>query len=176
MSRLFSCVAVLALAACSKSSSTKPTTVSAVPTAPAADAKPPPAKPPADSRVGVSDDVARACKLRFANSDQAPKFAYDDEDLLPTDRDVLQQVAQCLTHGPLAGRGVQLVGRSDPRGTDEYNLGLGSRRAHSVSDYLMRLGVPKTQLATTTRGETEATGTDERSWQVDRRVDLELRP
>jgi peptidoglycan-associated lipoprotein len=118
--------------------------------------------------------VPKACNLRFANTNEAPKFAYNDDDLLPADRDVLQQIAECLTHGPLVGHTVQLVGRSDPRGTEEYNLGLGSRRAHSVSDYLQRLGVPKTQLATTTRGETEATGTNETGWQVDRRVDLEL--
>ena len=75
----------------------------------------------------------------------------DEEELLPTDRDVLQQVATCLTTGPLHGKAVQLVGRSDPRGTDEYNLGLGSRRARAVSDYLARLGVPSTQLATKTK-------------------------
>jgi peptidoglycan-associated lipoprotein len=114
--------------------------------------------------------------VHFASADRAPKFAYNDEELLPSDRDVLQQVATCLTRGPLKGKAVQLVGRSDPRGTDEYNLGLGTRRAHSVSTYLVRLGVPSTQLATTTRGEIDAHGTDENSWQSDRRVDLELRP
>lgn len=135
-----------------------------------------PAKPSAEARVGVSDDVVRACRLHFASTDHAPKFAYDEEELLPSDRDVLQQVATCLTTGPLKGKAVRLVGRSDPRGTDEYNLGLGTRRAQSVSMYLARLGVPNAQLATTTRGEIDANGTDENTWQTDRRVDLELKP
>lgn len=159
---------------CSKKSNTgakAPTQVAAAPT-PAAT---PPATPP-DSRVGVSDDLIKQCRLHFAGTERAPKFAYNEEELLPADRDILQQVANCLTNGPLKGKAVQLVGRSDPRGTDEYNLGLGSRRAHSVSTYLIRLGVPNTQLATTTRGEIDASGTDESGWQADRRVDLELRP
>jgi peptidoglycan-associated lipoprotein len=158
---------------CSKKSNTgakTPTHVAAAPTPAATPAAPP------ESRVGVSDDLIKQCRLHFASTDRAPKFAYNDEELLPADRDILQQVANCLTSGPLKGKAVQLVGRSDPRGTDEYNLGLGTRRAQSVSTYLIRLGVPNTQLATTTRGEIDANGTDESSWQSDRRVDLELRP
>jgi len=133
-----------------------------------------PATPVASPNVAVSGDLAQACKLRFANVDQAPKFSYDDTDLLPSDRDILQQIADCLMRGPLQGKSVQLVGRTDPRGTDEYNLGLGNRRAQTVRSYLERLGVPSTRLAPTTRGEIDANGTDETGWQRDRRVDLEL--
>jgi peptidoglycan-associated lipoprotein len=124
--------------------------------------------------VGVSGDLASQCKLRFSNSEQAPKFGFDDSDLLPADRDILQQVAECLTKGPLQGRSVQLVGRTDPRGTDEYNLGLGSKRAYSVKTYLERLGVPSSRLAPTTKGEIDAVGNDDTGWQRDRRVDLQL--
>jgi outer membrane protein OmpA-like peptidoglycan-associated protein len=53
-------------------------------------------------------------------------------------------------------------------------MGLGSRRAETVSSYLARLGVEKPQLAVTTRGALDATGTDEATWQHDRRVDLQL--
>ena len=69
---------------------------------------------------------------------------------------------------------MQLVGHTDPRGTDEYNLGLGTRRAESVRTYLQRLGVPATRLGPTTRGELDASGSDEAGWQRDRRVDLQL--
>jgi peptidoglycan-associated lipoprotein len=86
----------------------------------------------------------------------------------------LQQVADCLTKGPLKGRSVKLVGRADPRGTDEYNLGLGSRRAESVRSYLTRLGVPAARLSPSTRGDLDASGTDETSYRRDRRVDLKL--
>jgi peptidoglycan-associated lipoprotein len=70
---------------------------------------------------------------------------------------------------------VQLVGRADDRGTEEYNLGLGTRRAESVSTYLQRLGVPAHQLQPSTRGAIDATGVNESGWRTDRRVDLELR-
>jgi peptidoglycan-associated lipoprotein len=122
----------------------------------------------------VSDDIAKQCRLRFANVQEAPKFGYDEEELLPADRDMLQQVAECLTRGPLKNAKVDLVGRTDPRGTDEYNLGLGNRRAYHIRSYLQRLGVPPDRLSPTTRGETEATGNDETGWQNDRRVDLQL--
>ena len=76
--------------------------------------------------------------------------------------------------GPLKGKAVSLIGRADPRGTEEYNMGLGSRRASSVGKYLEHLGVGEPQLAVTTRGALDATGTDEASWANDRRVDVQL--
>ena len=63
----------------------------------------------------------------------------------------------------------------DPRGTEEYNLGLGSRRAANVGTYLERLGVGQPQLAVTTRGSLDAAGTDESGWSKDRRVDVQLK-
>ncbi len=131
-------------------------------------------KQEAGSNVGVSDDLVKQCSLRFANVEEAPKFGYNDDELLARDRDVLQQVAECLVRGPLKGKAVQLVGHTDPRGTDEYNLGLGSRRAETVRSYLLRLGVPGVRLTPTTRGELDANGSDESTWRRDRRVDLEL--
>jgi len=88
---------------------------------------------------------------------------------------VLDQLATCLTTGALKGKAVSLIGRADPRGTEEYNLGLGSRRASSVSSYLVHLGVGQPQLAVTTRGALDATGTDEAGWAKDRRVDIQLK-
>ncbi|MBX3160619.1 MAG: OmpA family protein [Deltaproteobacteria bacterium] len=128
--------------------------------------------------VAVSSDIAAACKIttRAQPSDVNPNFDYDKDDLLPEDRAVLEKVATCLTSGPLKGRAVQLVGRADPRGTEEYNLGLGSKRASTVGQYLGRLGVPGPQLGQTTRGAIDATGTDEDSWKKDRRVDIVLTP
>ena len=88
---------------------------------------------------------------------------------------MLDQLATCLTSGPLKGKPVSLIGRADPRGTEEYNLGLSSRRAHSVGEYLGRLGVGEHQLAELPRGALDATGTDEAGWAQDRRVDVQLK-
>ena len=90
------------------------------------------------------------------------------------DRDALAQVAQCLTTGPLKGRSVKLVGRADPRGTQEYNMALGARRSSSVMNYLVALGVPSTQMRETSRGALDATGSDQAAWQADRRVDVDI--
>jgi peptidoglycan-associated lipoprotein len=129
---------------------------------------------PISPHVAVASDLARLCALHFNSTPQAPKFDFDRFSLLPEDRDVLEQVATCLTTGPLHGHTVQLVGRTDPRGTEEYNLGLGTQRADSVRGYLQRLGVSARQLSETTRGALDAAGSDEAGWRVDRRVDLQL--
>ena len=136
---------------------------------PAPDVK---ADQPVSPSLAVSADIAAACGLKAASS--SPKFDYDKDELTEDDRAVLGQLATCLTTGALAGKNVLMIGRADPRGTEEYNLGLGSRRAHSVSEYLVRLGVGKTQLEVTTRGAIDATGTDEATWKQDRRVDVQL--
>jgi outer membrane protein OmpA-like peptidoglycan-associated protein len=125
--------------------------------------------------LAVSDSIAKQCKLSFDNVPDAPKFQFDDVQLVQQDRDVLDRVATCLTSGPLKGHAVTLVGRADPRGTEEYNLALGTRRAHTVGTYLERLGVASRQVAESTRGSTQAYGTDEAGWLTDRRVDLDLR-
>jgi peptidoglycan-associated lipoprotein len=128
------------------------------------------------AQLGVGTDLAEQCKVRITSRDQTPKFDYDGFQLLPDDRAVLEQIAQCLSTGPLRGRKVDLVGRADPRGTEEYNLGLGMRRAGTVADFLKRLGVAPDQLGMSTRGALDAGGVDETSWRGDRRVDLQLRP
>ncbi len=125
--------------------------------------------------LNVSGDIAAACGIKATPPNPAaPTFDYDQAELSPGDRAVLDQIATCLTAGALKGKTVDLIGRADPRGTEEYNLGLGSRRASSVSSYLTRLGVPQTQLGVTTRGALDATGSDESGWQQDRRVDIQL--
>jgi peptidoglycan-associated lipoprotein len=125
--------------------------------------------------LALSGDIVEMCNIKVTQgATAAPTFDYDKEDLHPDDRAVLDQLATCLMTGALKGRSVELIGRADPRGTEEYNLGLGSRRASSVSTYLQRLGVGQPQLGVTTRGSLDATGTDEAGWAKDRRVDITL--
>ena len=130
---------------------------------------------PASPSLSVSGDLAALCQLKIDAAKASPKFDYDKAELLPEDRAILEQIATCVTTGPGKGKALSLTGRADPRGTEEYNLGLGSRRSASVSGYLEKLGVGTPQLAVTTRGALEATGTDEAGWQKDRRVDVLLK-
>jgi len=125
--------------------------------------------------LALSGDIMQICGIKAAATAAPPQFDYDKEELTPDDRTVLDQLADCMTKGALKGKAVSLIGRADPRGTEEYNLGLGSRRSGSVSTYLEHLGVQQTQLAVTTRGALDATGTDESGWAKDRRVDVLLK-
>ncbi len=142
--------------------------------APAAKPAPGPAAKAVSPTVAVDDSLATQCSLKLGNPQAAPKFDYDTSELAPADRDILQQIATCVTTGPLKGKKLELTGRADPRGTEEYNLGLGTRRADSVSSFLQRLGVAQGQLGATTRGALDAAGTDESGWSSDRRVDIKL--
>lgn len=96
-------------------------------------------------------------------------FAYDSSSLETGARDKLSSNAQCIKERGY--RSVQLTGLTDPRGTEEYNLALGDRRAQSAKSYLKSLGVGA-DLSHTSLGEEMASGTDESGWSRDRRVDF----
>jgi peptidoglycan-associated lipoprotein len=128
----------------------------------------------ADSRnaVSMSDDLRHACGIEDTGA--APKFDFDSALLSPTDRSELDQLAKCMTTGPLKGKTVELVGRADPRGEAEYNMNLGATRANAVRHYMAQLGVADGRFTTTSRGALDAEGHDEATWATDRRVDLRL--
>jgi peptidoglycan-associated lipoprotein len=96
-----------------------------------------------------------------------------NESALTTDATaLLAKNAECLKK---AAHPVTLVGHTDPRGTQEYNLALSEQRAQSTRDHLGRLGVEGTQMTILPRGALDAKGTDEPSWAQDRRVDFTWR-
>lgn len=125
--------------------------------------------------LGISEELVKLCELDMNNAATAPKFDFDESELLPQDRAVLQQIATCVIKGPLKGKSLDLIGRADPRGEVEYNMSLGARRAAQVDSYLTALGVPVSSLTMTSRGKLDAVGTDEVTWARDRRVDIILR-
>jgi len=139
----------------------------------------PPSNPNARDAVGntltVSDEIYRLCHLNVQSEiDATPKFAFDASLITRSDAIVLDKIAVCLTRGPLANRHVELTGRADPRGTEEYNMSLGAKRAHAVASYLEHHKVQNGDLAETSRGALDATGDSDSSWAKDRRVDLSL--
>jgi peptidoglycan-associated lipoprotein len=125
-----------------------------------------------DQVVNVEQDVRKLCDIDDKN--RAPKFDFDSTLLSSNDRDVLQQVATCMSTGPLKGKAVALIGRADPRGEAEYNMDLGESRANAAKAYLRQLGIDGSRLSDTSRGALDATGHDEESWRIDRRVDISL--
>jgi peptidoglycan-associated lipoprotein len=144
-------------------------------------AKPPPpvvttTSAPLVARAGVnlSPQIVAICKIKFNDADVAPKFDYGDAGLGQQDRNVLEQVAKCMTSGALRLKRLALMGRADPRGEEEYNMLLGTQRVAIVRDYLTHLGVPMKDLIQTSRGSLDAEGRDEEGYKRDRRVDLLL--
>ena len=99
-------------------------------------------------------------------------FAFDKADLSDEARRTLRANADWLkTH---ASHGVVVQGHCDERGTIEYNLSLGQRRAQTVKDYLGSLGVDGSRVRTVSYGEERplASGHDESSWAQNRRAEF----
>jgi peptidoglycan-associated lipoprotein len=101
-------------------------------------------------------------------------FMYDSSTLGSKVQPSLDKIAKCFIDGPLAGRQIALVGHADPRGDDDYNMLLGERRAQTVDRALVSRNLASSRISTTSRGEMDAIGTDETSWALDRKVQMEL--
>lgn len=124
---------------------------------------------PTASSVHIEERILKACgDLPTAH------FAFDSTNVLPDSASALDALARCFVSGPLKGHGLKLIGHADPRGETEYNLGLGHQRAYSVVDILAQRGVELTRMTTSSKGEFEATGSDEYGWARDRKVDVLL--
>jgi peptidoglycan-associated lipoprotein len=98
-------------------------------------------------------------------------FNFDEATLTDESRSALDAAAPVLK---ATGVAVRLEGHADERGTPEYNLALGERRAKSVSNYLTMQGVDAAKLEVISYGEEKPvmTGSDEASWAKNRRVEL----
>jgi len=129
-----------------------------------------PGDDPAQSDINISDEIMKACGL----TEPEAHFAYNSANVQASDESVMKKLADCFTTGKLKGRTMRLVGHADPRGEPEYNMVLGGRRADNVAAAVKSAGLPEAQVTTTSRGETEASGTEEASWSKDRRVDIHL--
>ena len=96
-------------------------------------------------------------------------FDFDKFDLRSDARERLQRNAQFMKDFPTLEFGLE--GHCDERGTNEYNLALGERRAHAAKDYLVSLGVDSSHVRTISYGEEkpDCTGHTEGCWQKNRR-------
>lgn len=120
------------------------------------------------SVIVVSKGIQEACGLSGASA----YFEFDSARVSTAGDGLLKKLADCFVSGPLTGEAMVLVGHADSRGSDEYNMVLGSRRAESVKSALQGFGLNGSAISTSTRGEIEATGVDADSWADDRRVDV----
>ena len=118
-----------------------------------------------------SDDLIESERLAEAARRLEPVFfAFDKFDLDAGARATLASNANWLRANPDIR--VMIEGHCDERGTSEYNLALGERRARSVRDYLVQSGVESHRLRTISYGEERpfALGHDEGAWRLNRRA------
>jgi peptidoglycan-associated lipoprotein len=99
-------------------------------------------------------------------------FDFDSAEIRGDGPQIVAAHAKHLASRP--GIRVRLEGHTDERGSREYNIGLGERRAQAVRRALMLQGAGEVQLSTVSYGEERpvATGTDEAAWTQNRRVEL----
>jgi len=100
-------------------------------------------------------------------------FDFDKSDLRQDARDALSKNAEALLK-KVADAKIKIEGHCDERGTDEYNLALGDRRAKSVAKYLATLGVNVERISTISFGEEKPAvqGNDEAAWSKNRRAEF----
>ena len=110
----------------------------------------------------------------FAENMRKVFFEFDKSSLTEESKAILQQNAAWLREHPDIK--VQVAGHCDERGTIEYNLALGERRAMSVRNYLASLGADPDQLYTISYGEERPAvlGHSEDAWSQNRRVEFKI--
>jgi peptidoglycan-associated lipoprotein len=163
---------VVALTGCKKKMPPAPP-----PPPPAAPETPPPAPPPAP-KAEVAPQVDEYARIRAMGADEIDRlglladihFDFDKSDIREGDRAVLSKNADVLKKYDFLR--VTVEGHCDERGTVEYNLALGERRAKAAYDYLVTLGVPAERLKTVSYGKEVplCQESNETCWQRNRRA------
>lgn len=151
--------AVIALSACAKKAPEE------LPPPPAETARPVETPPPPSGPVKGSQED-------FLASVAADKIYFDTDkyDIDAQDQSVLASQAQWLAANPTVK--VTVEGHADERGTRDYNLALGERRANAAKNYLASLGVDAARITTISYGKERpaALGSDEAAWAQNRRA------
>ena len=114
----------------------------------------------------------QAAKASEVTAFEAIYFDFDKSDLRQDARDVLNKNAEALK--AKSDIKIKIEGNCDERGSAEYNLALGERRAKSAMQYLITLGIPADRLSVISYGKEKAhvDAKDESVWSKDRRDDF----
>ncbi len=116
-----------------------------------------------------SSDDSQTANLRDAFENVTVKFAYDSSAIMDTQIETLEQKAEWLRSN---SETVTIEGHCDERGTTEYNLALGDRRAARVKSFLVNLGIDAERVTTVSYGEEKPldSSSNERAWAKNRRA------
>jgi peptidoglycan-associated lipoprotein len=159
----------LVLGACKKKPAPAP---APAPTAPAerAPARPTPTAAPVDTMAAYNEKVA-AARLRLL---ETIYFEYDADELRDDARESLDAKIAILNANP--GLRIRVAGHCDERGSDEYNIALGRRRAEAAKRYLTDRGIDASRIETSSFGRERPAvqGSTEESWSKNRRDEFEI--
>ncbi len=166
---------IIVVMACSRQTPPPAPPPPAPPPPVAAPPPPPPPPPPAPEpppAPPTEDEIFAAKSLAELNAEMPlgdALFDYDQSAIRDDARPVLQSNADYLRRW--TSTRVTIEGHADARGTNEYNLALGDRRAAAVRDYLADLGIAANRMLAATRGEESPQCTEqaEACWQRNRR-------
>jgi peptidoglycan-associated lipoprotein len=184
---LIVCLSIMVMTGCAKKSAVKDQAVSAEEKAAAdraaeqarakaeAEAK---ARADQEARLAAEQKAKEEAEAKVAPQAAAVKeeltfkdvlFDYDKFSLKPESRDILKQLAEWLTNNK--NKIVLIEGNCDERGTTEYNLALGERRAKEAMKYLVELGVDGKRIKTISYGKERPfdPGHTEEAWAKNRR-------
>jgi len=117
----------------------------------------------AKKEPGIAGEVFESKMLKDIH------FDFDKYDIRPGDAEILKENAALLMKNP--GVKIQIEGHCDERGTEEYNLALGERRANSAKRYLTSLGLTADRISTISYGKLKPLdpGHNEEAWAKNRR-------
>lgn len=124
------------------------------------------------SRTGRDSAMAEPERVRELGS---VYFDYDSASIRGDARTTLKANSQAITSHS-EWKPITLEGHTDERGSEEYNLALGERRANAAKQYLVDLGVPSGRMMTVSFGEASPAvqGHDESAWRWNRRVEFKV--
>lgn len=127
---------------------------------------PPPPTPPPPPPRNIPEEFAAAVHVVY--------FAFDSAELDEEAQSRLRRAADWLSRPENRTIIFRVEGHCDERGTEEYNLALGDRRANAVKEFLMSLGIAAERIQTISFGESRPAdpGHDERAWALNRRAEF----
>ncbi len=159
-------------AGCSKRPPPPPPSEPTPPAVEAPKAEPTPAPVVEAPKVDTTAEHLARVKGLIAQAVKTIYFAYDQSSLSTEGKATAEAIAKLLQDAP--GMTLRIEGHSDERGTNEYNLALGERRAQAVQQYLVSYGVEASRLTVLSYGEEKpaSDGKDESSWSLNRRVEF----
>lgn len=148
---------------------------------PTATSTPPPqeVRPPVTQTTPVPESQVRSVVIaphldpnNPISTSRSVFFEFDDDSIKQVDMALLERHAKYLATNPSLA--IKIEGNTDERGSSEYNLALGQRRAQSVLRAMKIYGVPENRMEAVSWGEERprAAGHDEASWAQNRRADL----